>query len=420
MHAILKADLARMAIGTLRANPLRSVLTVLGVGVGVMTILAMVSVIQGLTRSFTGMIEALGSNSIFVTKFDPSFTPQRSLEERQRKELTVADAEAIRDEVPTVMAVSPIQEEQLKTVRHLSRQADNCTVIGVTPDYELTGSHFVGYGRFVTAADVRERTHAAVVGPDLVKALFPEGYDPVGSEIRIDGNNFKVVGVMEPLGTFLGQSMDTTVFVPLSTLQSLYPTMRRWSGIGHPESSFTIVIRPAGRDLVPETIESVRDLLRQRRNVPPGEPDNFGISSQDALLDIYNQLTGATYLVLTAISAVSLVIGGIGVMNIMLVSVTERTSEIGLRKSVGATKRSIMLQFLFEAMILTGVGGVVGLAVGEAVSLLINRYSPLPAHVPPWAILLGLTVSAGVGLLFGIYPAWKAANLDPIEALRHE
>lgn len=420
MDGIVKSDLARMALSTLRANPLRSALTVLGVGVGVMTILAMVSVIQGLTRSFTGMIEALGSNSIFVTKFDPSFNPQRSLEERQRKELTMEDAVAIQNEVPGIIAVSPIQEEQFKTVRHLSKQADNCTVIGATPDYELTGSHFVGYGRFITAADLRERTHAAVVGPDLVKALFPEGYDPIGSEIRIDGNNFRIVGVMEPLGTFLGQSMDTTVFVPLSTLQSLYPVMRRWSGIGHPESSFTIVIRPSNREQVPQTIEAVRDLLRQRRRVPAGEPDNFGISSQDALLDIYNQLTGATYLVLTAISAVSLVIGGIGVMNIMLVSVTERTKEIGLRKSVGATRRSIMLQFLFEAVILTGVGGILGLAVGEGVSLLINRYSPLPAHVPLWSIGLGLLVSAAVGLVFGLYPAWKASNLDPIEALQRE
>ena len=413
-------DSLRLALGTLRANKLRSSLTILGVCVGVVTVIAMVSVIQGLTRSFSNMIESLGSNSIFVTKFDPSFSAQRSREERQRKELTIDDADAIRREVPTAVGVSPIQEEQLKTVRHLSKQADNCTVIGVTAEYEFTGSHYVGAGRFITDTDMRERTQVAVVGPDLVKALFPEGYDPIGEEIRVDGNNFRIVGVMEPLGTFLGQSMDTTVFAPLSTVQSLYPTMRQWSGIGHPESSFSIVIRPSSRDAVPATVDAIRDVLRRRRNVPFGEKDDFGISSQDALLDIYNQLTGATYLVLTAISAVSLMIGGIGVMNIMLVSVTERTKEIGLRKAVGATRRNIMIQFLFEAVILTMTGGFIGLGLGELLSALINRYSPLPAYIPAWAALLGLLVSAGVGIVFGLYPAWKAARLDPIESLRYE
>ena len=167
-------------------------------------------------------------------------------------------------------------------------------------------------------------------------------------------------------------------------------------------------------------MDEVRDILRRRRQLSFGEPDNFGISSQDALLDVYNQLTGATYLVLTAISAVALMIGGIGVMNIMLVSVTERTKEIGIRKAVGATKISIMSQFLIEAVVLTGIGGLAGLFIGEGLSLLINTYSPLPAFIPFWAILMGILVSTGVGLVFGLYPAWKAANLDPIDALRYE
>lgn len=420
MIGIEIGDTAHLALATLRANKLRSSLTVLGVCVGVVTVLAMVSVIQGLTRSFSNMIERLGSNAVFVTKFDASFAPQRIAEERQRKELTLADADAIRREVPTAIGVSPLQEEQLKTVRYLSKQADNCTVIGVTAEYEFTGSHYVDYGRFITDADMRERTKVAVVGPDLVKALFPEGYDPVGEEIRIDGANFRIVGVMEPLGTFLGQSMDTTVFAPLSTIQAMYPRMRPWSGFGHPESSFSIVVRPSSREAVPATMETIRDLLRRRRQVAFGEPDNFGISSQDALLDIYNQLTGATYLVLTAVAAVSLMIGGIGVMNIMLVSVTERTKEIGLRKAVGATRKNILVQFLMEAVMLTAAGGLLGLTIGEAVSLLINRYSPLPAYVPLWSIFAGLLVSAVVGTVFGLYPAWKAAGLDPIEALRYE
>ncbi len=182
----------------------------------------------------------------------------------------------------------------------------------------------------------------------------------------------------------------------------------------------TIIVRPTDRSKVASVMEEMRDILRRRRGVKTGEKDNFFVSSQDSLLDIYNQLTGATYLVLTAISAVALMIGGIGVMNIMLVSVTERTREIGIRKAVGATRKNILMQFLIEAVVLTGIGGVLGLIIGEIASLLMNRYSPLPAFVPWWAIVVGLGVSFAVGIVFGLYPAWKAARLNPIDALSFE
>ena len=183
---------------------------------------------------------------------------------------------------------------------------------------------------------------------------------------------------------------------------------------------FAIIVRPKSRADVANAIDEIKDILRRRRQVRFGEKDTFGISSQDALLDIYNQLTGATYLVLTAISAVALMIGGIGGMNIMLVSVTERTKEIGIRKAVGAKRNNILSQFLIEAVVLTAIGGLIGLVIGEGLSFLINTYSPLPAYIPVWAIILGLFVSAGIGVLFGLYPAWKASHLDPIEALRYE
>lgn len=410
---------SRLAIKTLRANKLRSSLTILGVCVGVVTVLAMVSVIQGLTKSFSSMIEAIGSNAVFVTKFDASFNPQRSIEERTRKELTIADADAIREEAKSVVGVSPLQEEQPKTVRYQEHQVDNAIILGVVPDYEFTSSHYVSYGRFVTELDVREKTNIAVVGPDIVKALFPDGTDPIGEEIRVDGRNYTIVGVMEPLGTFLGQSMDMRVLAPLSTVQKFYP-IRLWQGVGHPESSFTIVVRPESRGEIGLAVEEIRDILRRRRQLPVGEKDDFGISTQDALLDIYNELTGATYLVLTAVAAVSLIIGGIGVMNIMMVSVTERTKEIGLRKAVGATKKNILLQFLIEAVALTGIGGLLGIGLGEVAGFMINKYSPLPAYIPFWAVIMGITVTGAVGLIFGLYPAWRAAGLDPIEALRFE
>ena len=208
--------------------------------------------------------------------------------------------------------------------------------------------------------------------------------------------------------------MTSVIFSPITTFQ------KYWKTEEFPEIIFAIVVRPKDREAVPDAVDEIKQVLRKRRQVKSGEKDNFGISSQDSLLDIYNQLTGATYLVLTAVSAVALMIGGIGVMNIMLVSVTERTKEIGIRKAVGATQINILLQFLIEAVVLTGIGGIIGLIIGEIASLLMNKFSPLPAYIPWWAIVVGIGVSAGTGIVFGLYPAWKAAKLDPIEALRYE
>ncbi|MBK6751339.1 MAG: ABC transporter permease [Acidobacteria bacterium] len=405
---------AVMAFDTLFENKLRSALTILGVTVGVVTILAMVSIIQGLNRAFSEQIESLGSNTIFVAKFDASFGKPPGQEERQRKELTIEDADAIRNEVPTAVGVSPMQRQLSVTIRYNEKQSDTPILLGVTPYYEFTQSQYVDYGRFIIDSDIRDRTNVVVLGRDLVKALYPGGEDPIGSEVKIDGTPFHVVGVMSLLGSFFGQSRDNIAFIPLTTTQKYYPRLEQ------PQSVFVIIIRPLTRADVKQTIDGARDVLRLRREVKFGEKDNFGISSQDALLDIYNQLTGATYLVLTAISAVALMIGGIGVMNIMLVSVTERTKEIGIRKAVGATRGSILSQFLIEAVVLTAIGGTLGVAIGEVLSLLINAYSPLPAYIPVWAILLGVLASAGIGVVFGVFPAWKAANLDPIEALRFE
>ena len=405
---------SKMALATLRANKLRSSLTILGVSVGVLTVLSMVSIIQGLNKTFAEQIESLGSNTIFVAKFEPSFGKPPGQEERQRKELTIEDADAIRDEAPSVLAVSPFQRKLADTVRYKELQTDTPIIFGATPDYTLTNSQYVDRGRFISDLDLSERRNIAVLGIDVVKAIFKEFEDPIGKEIKIQGRDFVVVGVMENLGSFFGQSRDNIVFIPLTTMQKYYPE------VVAPEMVFAIIVRPKSRADVANAIDEIKDILRRRRQVRFGEKDTFGISSQDALLDIYNQLTGATYLVLTAISAVALMIGGIGVMNIMLVSVTERTKEIGIRKAVGAKRNNILSQFLIEAVVLTAIGGLIGLVIGEGLSFLINTYSPLPAYIPVWAIILGLFVSAGIGVLFGLYPAWKASHLDPIEALRYE
>jgi putative ABC transport system permease protein len=415
MNVVDLKESSSMAVATLRENKLRSALTILGVTVGVVTVLAMVSIIQGLNKSFAEQIESLGSNAIWVTKFDPSFgkPPGSNPEERQRKELTIEDADAMRNEISTIADVSPLQREISATVRYKDKQGTP-VVMGCTSHYEFTMNQYLGYGRFINDIDLQQRSNVAVLGRDLQKALFPADEDPIGADIKIDGTPFKVVGVMSVLGSFFGQSRDNIIFIPLTTAQKYYPNVEP------PQTVFVIIVRPKDRSVVNQTIDQMRDLLRRRRQVQPGEKDNFGISSQDALLDIYNQLTGATYLVLTAISAVALMIGGIGVMNIMLVSVTERTKEIGIRKAVGATRLSVLSQFLIEAVILTAIGGVFGIAIGELISVLINKYSPLPAYIPIWAIALGLAVSSGVGVVFGLYPAWRASNLNPIDALRYE
>ncbi len=404
---------ALMALDTLSTNKLRSSLTILGVSVGVVTVIFMVSIIQGLNKAFAEQIEALGSNAIWVTKFDPSFGRQPGPEELHRKDLTLADADAIRAEAPSIVGVSPIHRKIAETIRYTDKQSDTPILIGATPYYEFTQSSYVGRGRFITDTDIRERANICILGQDLVRALFPYE-EPLDKEIKIKGRPFRVVGVMEPLGNFLGQSRDNSIFVPITTFDKYYPDEP------FPEVVFVIIVRPISRAYVQTAIDEMTDILRRRRRVPSGAPNNFGISSQDALLTVYNQLTGATYLVLTAISFVALMIGGIGVMNIMLVSVTERTREIGIRKAVGATKFNILSQFLIEAIVLTAVGGVAGLVVGEIASLLMNKYSPLPAFVPLWAIGVGIGISAAVGIVFGLWPAWKAARLDPIEALRWE
>jgi putative ABC transport system permease protein len=404
---------AWMALDTVRANKLRSSLTILGVSVGVITVVFMVSIIQGLNKAFAAQIESLGSNTIWATKFDPSIGHQPTAEEIHRKELTIEDADAIRREAPSIVGVSPFYRKIAETVRYANNQSDTPILIGVTPYHEFTVSSYVDRGRFITDLDVERRDNVCVLGIDLVKALFTYE-DPLDKEIKIAGHPFKVVGVMEPLGSILGQSRDNSVFIPITTFQKYYPE------IEFPDIISAIIVRPVSRAYVKSAIDEMTDILRRRRQVPRGGPNNFGISSQDALLDVYNQLTGATYLVLTAISFVALMIGGIGVMNIMLVSVTERTKEIGLRKAVGATRLNILSQFLIEAVVLTAIGGLIGLGVGELASILTNKYSPLPAYVPAWAMGVGVGISAAVGIIFGLWPAWKAAGLDPIESLRYE
>ena len=404
---------ALMAFDTLRANKLRSSLTILGVSVGVVTVIFMVSIIQGLNKAFADQIETLGSNTIFISKFEPSFGKPPGPDEIHRKDLTMDDAEALRREAPSIAGVSPLHRKLSSTARYQEKETTTPILIGVTPYYEFVHTQYVASGRFVNDIDMQDRSNVAILGVDVKRALFPYE-DPIDKELRINGNPYRVIGVMEPLGNFFGQSRDNSIFIPITTFDKYYAEGP------FPEVVFFMVVRPQSRAYVKTAMDEITDILRRRRRVPLGAKNDFGVSSQDSLLDVYNQLTGATALVLTSISFVALMIGGIGVMNIMLVSVTERTKEIGVRKAVGATRLNILSQFLIEAVVLTAIGGLAGLAVGEVASLLMNKYSPLPAYVPLWAIAVGVGISAAVGIVFGLWPAWKAARLNPIDALRWE
>jgi putative ABC transport system permease protein len=381
--------------------------------VGVVTVIFMVSIIQGLNKAFADQIESLGSNTIFVSKFEPSFGRPPGPEEIHRKDLTMADAEALRNEAPSIAGVSPAARMLSSTMRYQDKQTDTPILFGVTPYYEFVQTQYVSTGRFISEIDMQDRSNVVILGVDVKQALFPYE-DPLDKEVRINGSPFRVIGVMEPLGNFFGQSRDNSIFIPITTFDKYYPDRP------FPDIVFFIVVRPQSRAYVKSAMDETADILRRRRQLAAGAKNDFGISSQDSLLDVYNQLTGATALVLTSISFVALMIGGIGVMNIMLVSVTERTKEIGVRKAVGATRMNILSQFLIEAVVLTAIGGLAGLAVGEIASLLMNKYSPLPAYVPLWAIVVGIGISAAVGIVFGLWPAWKAARLNPIEALRWE
>src|SRR5437588_907838 len=322
---------AWMAIDTVRSNKLRSSLTILGVSVGVVTVMFMVSIIQGLNKAFAAQIESLGSNTIWATKFDPSIGHQITDEEIHRKELTIEDADTIRREAPSVSDTSPFYRKIAETVRHQDKQTDTPILLGVTPHYEFTMSSYIGYGRFIREMEVQQRPNLCVLGRDVVKALFPYE-DPLDKELKIAGRPFLVVGVMEPLGQILGQSRDNQLYIPVTTFQKYYPE------ITFPESVFGIFVRQISSAHVKSAIDELTHYLRRRRQVSSDQPNNFGISSQDALLDIYNQLTGTTYLLLTSVSAVALSIGGIGVSNTLIVAVTKGTKAIGLRTALDVSR----------------------------------------------------------------------------------
>ncbi len=396
----------KMATTTLVANKLRSSLTMLGIIIGNASVIAMVGIGQGAQKLASDQFESLGPNVLFIV---PGSRETRNTTFEIPRTLVLADAEAIASQVPSVKEVAPqINSRQLVTYRNKNTTT---LITGTTPGFLPVRSFNVAQGRFISKLDVKRNNQVVTLGSDLAERLFGN-QNPIGQAVRIKNVSFQVVGVMESKGSFLGDNQDETAYVPITTLAN------RLVGQTSPYGLEVSIISLAAKDedSTGAAKFQVENLLRLRHKIS-GE-DDFTVRAQEDLLKIVGTITGALTLMLTAIAGISLFVGGIGVMNIMLVSVTERTQEIGLRKAIGAREQDILIQFLIEAVILSAAGGVLGTLIGVGGVLLAGAVTPLPASISPVAIVLAVSVSGGIGLFFGVVPARRAAKLDPIVALR--
>ena len=413
-------EILLLALDSLRKNKLRSFLTVLGVVIGVATVIGMSSIISGLNSNISSQIQNLGSNLIFVQRIPPTIGGRVPPEMFSRKKLTIEDANAIA-QLPLVQAIAPLLQyinfnasSKAFAVRYRDHTAKNTIFIGATPEVAVVMNLHLTSGRWINESDHTHNSNVVVLGNDTADTLFPANVDPVDKEVEIEGQPFRVIGVLEQRKDALtgGKNPnDNVAQMPIGTFWRLHPEQK----------DFMFAVKVVSQEDMPRAIQQIEALLRIRRGVPPKKDDDFAISTQDTFTDLWNQISSGIFTVMLAISSIALVVGGVGVMNVMLVSVTERTREIGVRKAIGATQRNILMQFLFEAIVLTAVGGILGIVAGAGLAVIIRTIAPfLPASVSVFWVTVGFSVSVGTGLVFGLYPAYRAAVLSPIEALRYE
>lgn len=404
-----------MALDTLRANKLRSGLTILGIVIGVMTVIIISSVINGLNSNVSGLVESLGTNVIWVFRF-PVIGVRPTTEMLTRKQLTYDDAMAMRD-LPHVVAVTPGLQyrdqrgvEGTVAVKYGTKKFEGTTLEGDTASVKDVYDLNIKEGRFFTDADTERSANVVVLGNDTADGLF-DTVDPVGKEVTIAGMVFTVVGVMDKQPQAFGGGKnpeDNKAYFPVTTFHKIHPeVLDYWISLKFDDQKNKTLVQ-----------DELQELLRRRRKVKNDAPDNFAIFGTDSLTRLWDQITFGLFALMLSLSAVGLMVGGVGVMNIMLVSVTERTREIGVRKAIGATKPMIMTQFTLEAMTLCAVGGIIGVLGGSAIGFAIHFF--FPAALSAIWIGVAFVSSCAIGLIFGIYPAWKAANLNPIDALRYE
>jgi putative ABC transport system permease protein len=406
-----------MAFDTLRANKLRSSLTILGIVIGVMTVITISSVVNGLNQSVAGLVESLGSNVLFVFRF-PAFTGRPTTEMLSRKQLTYDDAMAMQA-LPHVIAVSPALQYTdnnapgrmgATSIKGNGNTMQNTILTGIVPEQQEVHDLNIVEGRFFTEEDQARAAKVTVLGSDTAARLFPN-QNAVGKEVEAAGMLFTVVGVLDKQKQAFGggdNPQDNQAMFPLTTFHYMHPEeLDYWITLKYDDPKNRLAVE-----------DEVTELLRRRRKVLNSAPDNFSIFGTDTLTRLWDQITGGLFLLLFSLSSVALLVGGVGVMNIMLVSVTERTREIGVRKAIGATKQTILTQFTLEAITLCAVGGVIGILLGSGIAFGLKFL--LPTLLSTGWVAVAFLCSCGIGLIFGIYPAWKAANLDPIVALRYE
>jgi putative ABC transport system permease protein len=398
-----------LALDTLRAHKLRSFLTLLGVILAVFTLVGVMSIVEGLNRYVADNLANMGANAFVVNQFGIITSHEEWLKARKRPPVRVEDYEAVRQQMQLAKQVAAGDDRRVN-VRHGNEVLEDVTLIGTTSNFIEVRGIEVGLGRFFTESDDQRRAPICFVGTDVTKRLYP-GVDPIGKSLRVDQQVYEIVGVAKEMGTVLGQSRDNFVFVPVGTY------LKSWFRGG---DSIFMLVQAQHPELMDEAADEVRVILRSRRHVAYNEADDFGIIMPSSITGLWEDLSGNIFAVAVGLTSVFLVVGGIVIMNIMLASVTERTREIGIRKSLGAQRRHITMQFLVESATLSVVGGALGILLALGLSTLVTATTPVPIITPLRAILIALALSTSVGLFFGIYPAQRASRLDPIEALRFE
>ena len=401
---------AMIALGAIWSNKLRSFLTVLGNIVAVTSIIAVVSLVQGMNEYVTtAILSGVGADNFTIQRMPVVRTEADEERVRNNPRITLAEAGAVRKYSENVGAVAA-QSQSRATMAYGTQSVDGAQVQGVSRDYVYFGTFNAEQGRLISPAEIDANRPVTVLGWEVADKLFGPA-DPIDKSITIGGLHFRVVGVSEKKGSFFGNSQDNFAVIPLGVFRKMF---------GSRMFGMQLLVKPKSPEMVKTAMDDATVAMRIERRLRPNEPDNFGMFTSDTFLDIYKTATNGIFAVLIGVVALSLVVGGIVIMNIMLMVVSERTREIGLRKALGARRRDIVWQILTESVTLSIFGGMVGIALGFGLALLISKVSPLPAAVQVWSVMMGIGITAAVGLFFGLYPAMRAASLDPIEALRRE
>ncbi|MEO0129325.1 MAG: ABC transporter permease [candidate division WOR-3 bacterium] len=410
-------EIFNLALQTFKAHRMRSFLTTLGIIIGVTTVIAILSLIEGLNQSVARQIRSIGSDLIFVTKYSMVQMGPANIEEiAARPDLTPDDVFAIK-QLPSVETAIPTIEQNYSKLKYRDKEVARTSIEGSSENFSKAHNYIVEIGRDLSSDDILYRRNVGVIGSYVAKNLFGDE-TPIGKDLNIGAHRIRIIGVYKEKGSFLGQSMDNFIVIPYTFYEKIFPR-RKTTIFEKAFGGYTISVIPKPKK-VEKAMDEIKELMRRRHGLRLDQPDDFELGTQQMLFELYQNITRVGFVAIVAIAVISLVVGGIGIMNIMLVSVAERTREIGIRKAVGASNQNILFQFLTESVVLAFVGGVIGIILGVLLALLISIVSPLKAAVSPWMIFLGFGFASAVGIFFGIYPARKAASLNPIEALRYE